>query len=76
MRNTAQYPITIDEMIDACKRQAQAIIDSYASAPENMPIGDITPMALQEAAKRLERIQFAVWDGKPNRKPKARKAKP
>lgn len=62
MRNTDQYPITLNEMIDACQRAAQEFIDSIG--PDS-PIGDIHGMALQEAANRLKRLQFAAQDPLP-----------
>ena len=65
MRNTDQYPITLDEMVDACDRAADSIIDGWNKDPQNMPIGDITPMALREAANRLRRLQFAALDPLP-----------
>lgn len=65
MRNTDQYPITLDEMIDACERAATQIVARWEQEPENMPFGDLTPMALQEAANRLKRLQFAALDPLP-----------
>ena len=80
MRNTDQYPITLNEMIDACHRASADILKGWEQHPEDMPIGDITPMALQEAANRLKRLQFAAQEPFPknlrtyNRKPPARAA--
>lgn len=65
MRNTDIYPVTLNEMIDACERAAVQIVAGWEREPENMPMGDITPMALQEAAKRLKRLQFAALDPLP-----------
>lgn len=76
MRNTDQYPITLNEMIEACEQAAVQIVSGWEKEPENMPIGDITPMALHEAANRLKRLQFAATDPLPkkrrtyNRKPR------
>lgn len=51
MRNTEQYPITLDEMITACEIARAEILAKWDNDPEKIPIGDITPIALQEAAK-------------------------
>lgn len=75
MRNTDQYPITVDEMIEACNRAAADIIAGWEQLPPGqMPIGGITPMALREAAQRLERMQFAMWDGRRSKKRQATKS--
>lgn len=80
MRNTSLYPITLAEMIDACERAAVDIVRGWEQNPEDMPIGALTPMALQEAANRLKRLQFAALDPLPpnlriyNRKRKERTA--
>lgn len=77
MRNTDQYPITLNEMIAACERAAADILTEWEKDPLRMPIGDITPMALQEAANRLKRLQFAAQDPLPkNLRTYNRKAKP
>lgn len=65
MRNTDQYPITLNEMIDACERAAIDIVSGWERNPGDMPIGDITPVALNEAANRLRRLQFAALDPLP-----------
>ncbi len=62
MRNTDRYPITLDEMIEACERASESLLAKYRAKPASMPIGDITPMALREAAVRLKRLQFAAID--------------
>lgn len=59
MRNTDQYPITLDEMIEACERASAKEVAGYR---KRLVVGDITAMALQEAAARLKRLQFAAGD--------------
>lgn len=77
MRNTDPYPITLNEMIDACERAATDILTEWEKDPLRMPLGDITPMALQEAASRLKRLQFAALDPLPrNLRTYNRTAKP
>lgn len=72
MRNTDQYPVTLNEMVAACERAAQEFTDTLGA---DSPIGDIHGMALHEAANRLKRLQFAAQDPLPknlrtyNRKP-------
>lgn len=58
MRNTKQYPITLEEMIEACER-------AYRKEIEERPlkIGSIQAAALKEAAVRLKRLQFAAQEG-------------
>lgn len=58
MRNTDQYPITLDEMIEAVERAAEQELARLRL--RNAPIGGIQGMALQEAASRLKRLQFAA----------------
>jgi len=57
MRNLEQYPITLDEMVEACEKGSKAILDEWEATPEFMPIGDITPLALTEAAKLLRKMK-------------------
>lgn len=59
MRNIAQYPITIDEMIAAVDRAYSEECEK-ARTDENYPIGGIHIAALKEASNRLKRLQFAA----------------
>lgn len=58
MRNTDKYPITLDEMIEAVERAAAQEL-ARARLP-GAPIGGVHGVALQEAAARLKRLQFAA----------------
>lgn len=58
MRNTLQYPISLDEMIHAVERAAAEATEALRDP--GAPIGGIHAAALQEAAKRLKRLAFAV----------------
>jgi hypothetical protein len=64
VRNTDQYPIKLNEMIDACERASKEFTDSLG--PDS-PIGDIHGMALHEAATRLKRLQFAAQAALPKK---------
>lgn len=50
MRNTAEYPITLTEVID-CLRQFQKDCDPNL-------IGDMRPLLLRRAIKMVERERF------------------
>lgn len=58
MRNTDLYPITFDEMVEAVERAYKEECDKARSP--NYPVGGIHIAALNEAAKRLKRLQFAA----------------
>jgi len=74
VRNTHEYPITIDEAIAACERASTEEIKRLTDLGPEAPIGDIHAAALANAAQRLDRLRFAVWDGKPHRRNKRRPA--
>lgn len=65
MRNTLQYPVTLNEMIEACERAAAEFIEQIKEQGADAPVGDIHGLALQEAANRLKRLQFAAQDPMP-----------
>lgn len=58
MRNTSQYPITLDEMIEAVDRAYRE--ESERARSPGYPIGGIHMAALHEASARLKRLQFAA----------------
>lgn len=58
MRNTAQYPITLDEMIAAVERAYAE--ECVKTRQPNYPIGGVHCSALLEASQRLKRLQFAA----------------
>lgn len=57
MRNTVQYPVTLDEMIEACEWAAEKMTQQK---PINY--GDMRPLALRRAAIHLKRLQFAAHE--------------
>lgn len=61
MRNTLEYPITLDECIRAVRRAHEEERNRMASE-DNLRFGDVHLMALEQAAIRLQRLQFAVKD--------------
>lgn len=61
MRNLAEYPITLDEAIDAVQEEFDGYVKCIEDTPAaNQPIGDIHALALQDAINRLKRLQFAA----------------
>lgn len=61
MRNLAQYPITLDEAIQAVQDEFDGYIKCVEETPAaNRSIGDIHAVALQDAINRLKRLQFAA----------------
>lgn len=57
MRNTHQYPVTFEEMIEACEYASQKLLDE-----KPMTFGGIRPYALKRAAIHLKRLQFAALE--------------
>lgn len=57
MRNTDEYPITIDEIIEACDRAAAAKVREYE---QTGMVGDIDAAALALAAVWLRRLDSLV----------------
>lgn len=61
MRNLAEYPITLDEAIDAVQQEFDSYMKCVEDTPAaNRPIGGIHALALQEAINRLKGLQFAA----------------
>lgn len=60
MRNLAQYPITVQEMVEVLRKEADWL-DRPRPAAE-MPIGDIRPMIFRNAATIIERLGFVTYD--------------
>lgn len=61
MRNLAEYPITLDEAIDAVQEELDSYMKCLEETPAaNRPLGDIHALALREAINRLKRLQFAA----------------
>ncbi len=58
MRDTDNYPVTLDEMIDAVERAYREALADLRKP--DAPIGGIHALALREAAARLKRLQFAA----------------
>ncbi len=61
MRNLAEYPITLDEAIEAVQQEHDSYVKCIEETPAaNRPMGDIHALALQDAINRLKRLQFAA----------------
>jgi hypothetical protein len=50
MRNLAEYPITLEEKIEAMKWALDTYLEEYKDEP---PIGDITYAALEQVLEEL-----------------------
>ena len=64
MRNLTAHPITIDEIVSCLREQAKALSDD---ALRTGRFGDMRPLLLQEAAKIINRVGFAVCDVAPSK---------
>ena len=62
MRNISQYPITLDEMIEAVELAATNETSKMKKDFASYPIGGVYLAALREAAIRLRRLQFAATE--------------
>jgi hypothetical protein len=60
MRNTKQYPITLDECIKAVERAYEE--EAKKARQPGYPVGGIHMAALHDAYIRLQRLAFAVED--------------
>jgi hypothetical protein len=59
-----QYPITLDECIEAVERAHREEMEAMKSG-KDIRYGDIHSLALEHALTRLKRLAFAVEDIKP-----------
>lgn len=55
MRNLAEYPITLDEVIE-CLNGLK--LEAMAEAVENLSYGDMRPLLLEHAIKVIKREKF------------------